>query len=138
MTGYVILTLSGSDPALEPYKAMIYSDWLNSLRYLNDWFNLIDQNAYFKTYHQVIEALLNRSNSQVRLAVLSDELDNCLGWSMSEDTTLHYLFVKRDFRRHGIGKSLLPAKVEFISHLTKTGKSLWQAKLPEAHFNPFL
>lgn len=137
MSGYRIMVLSGSDPALEPYKPMIYSDWLNSLRYLNDWFREIEQNIYFSTYHKIIEALLSRSESSVSLAVLEDDSDNCLGWSLCEGTTLHYVFVKRDFRGQGICRRLAPLEIEKITHLTKPGRAIWFAKCPNAHFNPF-
>jgi hypothetical protein len=117
---------------------MIYSDFLRTLRFGNDWFKLIDSDAYYGAYHQVIDALLSRPHSCVKLAVLSDEPDTCLGWSMSESNMLHFIYVKGDARNKGIGRSILPKEFDTITHLTTIGLSVWNNKFPNAIFNPFL
>ncbi len=143
MSVYRVITMNGSDPGLEPYRHLIFSSFLKSLRYLNPWFALIDQTAYFDMYHAVIENLLKRPMAVVKLAVLDDEpgedeTHTCLGWSLSEDNRLHYVFVKVDLRKQGIGKQLLPKDFNEISHLTVIGKHIWQRKFPKVAFNPFL
>jgi len=116
---------------------MIFKDFKRSLRHSNEWFGLIDKKIYYKVYQSVIESLLSRPESAVRLAVLADDLDNCLGWSLSESKKLHYVYVKEDFRNIGIAKSLLPKEFDQITHLTKAGQSIWQSKFPNVIFNPF-
>lgn len=138
MSSYRILTFSGSDPAIAPYRPMIYSDFMRSLRYGNAWYKLIDPSAYYPVYRAVIDQLLARRNAQVRLACLSDDLDTCLGWSLTEGDCLHYVFVKLHQRRQGIGAALVPDPVQRVSHLTKIGQAIREKHLPQVIFNPFL
>ncbi len=138
MSSYKILSLSGSDPALRSYEAMIYSDFLKSLRYGNEWYSLIDSDRYFGVYKQVIASLLKRPLSNVRLAVLTDDPDTCLGWSLSEGKSLHYVFVKKDTRLQGIATELLPKNFTQVTHLTKAGRAIWCNKYQNAIFDPFL
>lgn len=137
MSSYRVITLSGSDPALSPYRSMLYSDFLKSLRYGNDWFKEIDSKTFFTVYRGFIDAILNRVDTVVKLAVLSDDLDNCLGWSLYEGPKLHYVFVKKDYRKKGIANALLWKEFSQITHLTKTGKAIWHTKHPSVRFDPF-
>ena len=137
---YKIITLAGTDPALEPFKNLILASYMKSLRFGNDWFKDIQSECFYKYYGLYIDRLLRISGTIVKLALLSDDLDICLGWSMSQDDILHYIFVKGDIeaRRKGIGKKLLPDKVNTITHLTKIGRTIWKSKLPDVIFNPFI
>jgi hypothetical protein len=119
------------------YINMIYSKWLRSLRFGNDYFKLIEPKAYFEAYNAYIKTILERPTTTVRIAALTDDLDVALGFSVAENNTLHYVHVHRDNRKQGIGRSLVPFKVETITHITKTGLVIWAEKLPTAIFNPF-
>lgn len=134
-----ILTLSGSDPALKQYESLIYSTWLRGLRFGNPWFEDISSDAYYEAYHRVVENILSRPGCVVKLAVLSDDEDTCIGWSAAEGNTLHFVFVKGDIqaRNRGIATRLLPQNIDVITHLTKTGRVIWKKKFPNAVFNPF-
>lgn len=120
----------------ENFKGHVFSRWLKSLRYGNDFFRLINSDDYFKAYQKYIHDLLNRPGSVLRIALLPDR-DTILGWSLIEGRALHYVWVDKDQRNKGIGSNLVPVKIEVISHLTKAGMKIWNAKLPEAVFNPF-
>jgi GNAT superfamily N-acetyltransferase len=129
-----------SYPALtlpDTYRAMVFSKWLRSLRYGNDYFRLIDQDVYFSSYHTYLSNLLSSSEAIVRLAVLPDDTDIVLGFSVYRGGTLDYVHVHRDYRRTGIGSRLLPSDISSISHVTKNGISFWTATIPNAIFNPF-
>lgn len=140
MNGIKILTFSGSDPALKRYEGLLYTSFLSSLRYGNEWFKEIDADVYYEVYHKLIENLLGRRETLVKLAVLPDDPDTCIGWSISEPRVLHYIYVKGDIkaRQLGIGKQLLPLEFNTISHLTKIGKVIWKKKFKHVKFNPFL
>lgn len=120
------------------YRNMVYSKWMRSLRYGNDYFKLIDSKAYYATYDRYIGLLLERPKTVVRVALLSDDLDVALGFSVSEGHALHYVHVQKDMRNKGIGTSLVPFEVKTITHLTKNGLAIWSSKLPMASFNPFI
>jgi hypothetical protein len=143
VSSYKIVIMKGYDPLLDPYKDFIYSTFLRSLRYGNDWFKIIDSKSYHKAYQALITHILNRSNTEVRVALLSEDLDIALGWSIYEGKTLHYVYVKgsfkdqASFRQLGIGTALLPEEFTSVSHMTKLGKAIWQEKYPKVIFNPF-
>lgn len=138
MNGYKILSFSGQDPALRPYRSMVHSDFKRSLRYGNDWYKLIDSDRYYAAYGIIIDHLLKQKEAQVKLAVLADDPDVCLGWSLSEEPKLHFVFVKRDYRKQGIGAALMPKHFNQITHLTKIAFSIWNNKLKDVIFDPFI
>jgi len=117
------------------FKNLIIAPFLNSLRYGNDLFKLIDKDAYFLSYNKYIELLLQRPSTQVKFAILDDE--TVLGWRISELKTLHYIWVKKEVRRQGIGRALMPQEFDTISHITNKGINIWVNHYPNVKFNPF-
>lgn len=131
---YKIITIPSS-MLPDDYKNLIRAPFLNSLRYGNDLFKLVDRDSYFLNYSRYIEFLLQRQSLVVRAAVLIDE--TVLGWSIVEDKTLHYVWVKKELRRQGIGRSLLPKEFDTITHITNVGINIWVNKFPEVKFDPY-
>lgn len=139
LASYQVL-LYQRDELPQIYVNFILSKWLRSYRYGNDYIKLIDSDCYYRGYQGYIKRLLN-SQGRIRLAVLSDDHDVALGFSLiqsiPEGNILHYVYVHKDVRRQGIGKALVPIEIKEFTHLTKTGMKLWATKMPEAIFNPF-
>lgn len=121
----------------DQYRNMLFSEFLRSLRFGNEYFKLIEAEPYFQVYHAYFSVLLSRPESLVKIAVLTDDPDVALGWSLSEFDKLHYVYVKKDFRRTGIGRALVSEPFTRFSHVTKIALSLWTSKFPSAKFNPF-
>jgi GNAT superfamily N-acetyltransferase len=119
------------------YHHFVYSRWLRSYRYGNDFIKLIDSDAYFAAYRRYILALLSSKNSVIRIAVLTDDIDVALGFSAVRGKILDYVHVGKDYRRQGIAKHLVPEGIETITHLTKVGLRLWPTKLGKVKFDPF-
>ena len=119
------------------YHNLILSRWMRSFRYGNDYIRLIDSDSYFIAYGRYIRGILKTVNSIVRLAVLTDDTDVALGFSVIRNRTLDYVHVQKDYRHQGIGRMLVPEYIESFTHLTKTGIKLWSTKMPEAKFDPF-
>lgn len=134
---YIVKELSGTDPAFDQYKSLVLATWLRALKHGNEFFREADAKTYWAVYSKVILALLRRPTCVVRLAVMSDDHDCTVGWSVTEGTVLHFVFVKHQGRKQGIARSLVPKNITVITHITKTGKSLWKKKLEKAIFNPF-
>jgi hypothetical protein len=133
---YTILRYAG--PMLpHGYKNLILSKWMKSYRYGNDYIKLTNPDSYFAAYSKYISLLLSQSQTLVRLAVLSDDNDVTLGFSVSRNRTLDYIHVHKDFRRQGIGRMLWPSYVDSFTHLTKIGLKLWSTKCPGVIFDPF-
>lgn len=138
MNSYRVDSYTGDDAKLAPYLGFIMSNWLTTLRFTNDWFKLIEEGVYYQTYPKVVKAILARPDCRVNMAVLSDDSDICLGFSVFERTTLHYCFVQRDQRKQKIATSLVPEHINTITHLTVPGVIVWKKKLAHAAFNPFV
>ncbi len=121
----------------ETYQNFVKSKWKRTLRHGNDYFKLSDSDSFFSNYEKYLTHLFGRRDSVIRLAVLTEDPDVVLGFSLIEGNALHYVYVQHEQRNRGIGRSLVPVKIEVISHLTKAGMSVWHSKLPNAVFDPF-
>lgn len=119
------------------FQALVYSRFLKSLRYGNDYFRLIESKPYFDVYHAYLATILTRENTRVKFAVLSENHDNVLGFSITEPNKLHYCHVQKDYRRQGVAKALCSEPFHVITHLTNVGASIWNNKFPKVQFNPF-
>lgn len=117
-------------------EAFIFSTWLRGLKFGNDWFELIESAAYYKSYHAVIEAILKSPEVLIRVACLREDPEVILGYSVASGHRLHWVQVKDRWRKIGIAKSLVPQEVTIVTHLTKVGRSIL-SKHPEVRFNPF-
>ncbi len=75
----------------------------------------------------------------MRLAVLSDDPDVVLGFSVSREDVLDYVYVHKDQRRLGIARKLLPPHFTTFSHITLTAMEIWHKnpKYKQLKFNPF-
>ncbi len=123
----------------EQYTAMVFSKWLRSLRFGNDWFKDIGSDAYYKHYHNYLGRLLSSPDSIIRLAVLSDNHDIALGFSVNRKEVLDYVHVHKDYRGKGIAKKLMPAGISTISHTTHMAKQIMSHNDKYKFiFNPFI
>ena len=123
----------------QSYRNVIISRWLRSLRHLNDYFKLIDKDSYFDVYERYIKLILARPDTAIKLAVLSDDHDVVLGWSVLENNTLHYVHVKEgEARKTGISNLLIPRNIKYCTHITKHWLDIWPKKYKHIIFDPFL
>ena len=113
-------------------KSFIFSTWLLGLYHGNDWFKEIDKGIYFSTYKLIVEHLL--INSRVMVACLPDDEDVVLGYIVFKENVIHWIFVKKPWRKLGIAKLLFPSGITVCTHLTKAGKAI---KPKNISFNPF-
>ncbi len=95
--------------------------------------------AYFADYHKFIENLLAKDGSTIRLAVLSDDHDVVLGFSVSREDVLDYVHVQMDNRKLGIAKMLVPSRTTTVTHMTNLATGIWQENPNYKHikFNPY-
>lgn len=118
-------------------KDFVYSTWLNALYYGNPIFRHMNEFRFRKNYQKVLDLILKQSS--VSVCCLKDDHDVILGYSVTQSKTphhiLHFVFVKQAWRRMGIAKSLLPADITAVTHLTKTGMGM---KPRNWEFDPFL
>lgn len=118
-------------------KPFIMATFLRGLYYGETWFSQIPKDVFMDNYKRVAEALLDRPNVTIRIACLKEDPDVILGYSISKGTVLDWTYVKKAWRGAGVGRSLLPAQVTAVTHLSENGKDLMK-KIPNCIFNPFL
>ncbi len=135
-SSYSVIAYLGSELP-ETYRNMVLAKWLRTLRFGNDFFRLIESDAYFECYQVYIKNLLKRPGCVVRVAVLTDDPDTCLGFSVSMPETLDYVWSHKDNRRIGVATSLIQFPFKYITHLTTVGISIWNKKYPDVKFQPF-
>lgn len=122
--------------ANEKDRPFIMATWLKGLKFGNSWYRLIDDKIYFKVYHDVIERIITKPGVVVRVACLKEDPDVILGYSVWEADKLHWVQIKKAWRKVGIAKSLVPPTITTVTHLTDVGKSIFLVK--RLIFNPFI
>lgn len=135
VAGYVIDQVRGDELPHE-FRNLVYSKWMRSLRFGNHFFKLIDSEAYYSSYKVYIDRVLRMPLTHIRFAVLADDRDVVLGFSVVRVNILDYVHVHKDQRRLGIGANLVKG-VDTFTHLTKTGMTIWNNKYSSWKFNPF-
>lgn len=120
-------------PMEESDKSFIYSTWLRSQYYGNTWFKSIDKDIFFDNYKKIVEARL--LSADVWVSCLESDHDVVLGYSVSEGSTLHWVYVKRAWRRLGVAKELVTLPPTVVTSMTKIGKLVCPN---ESTFNPFI
>ena len=133
---YSVISYSAHDLP-QAYRGMVFAKWLRSLRFGNDYFKLVDSACYYSAYHRYISNILGKLETVVTVAVLSDDKDVALGFSVSRGNILDYVHVHKDQRKQGIGTRLIPRGIDTITHLTRTGLSIWGSKYKAWKFDPF-
>ncbi len=116
-------------------KNFIMATWLRGLYHGNMWFNLIPRDIYFKHYNKVVEAILAKPTTTIKIACLKDDPEVILGYSVYENNNLHWVQTKAAWRNIGIAKSLIPTNITTITHVSKVGVTLSIRK--NLLFNPF-
>lgn len=95
----------------------IYTTWLKSYKAYSYFAKRIRNFVFYFWHHQVVEKILNKTNTRVLIACPKSETDVILGYLIyevqdpvkyktdSEDqksNIIHYAFVKQEFRKLGI------------------------------------
>lgn len=93
--------------------AFITSSWLKSYRD-SEAVRGVPNGVYYRLHHKVLETVIPRSI--VAVAVSQDDPDQIIGWVCAERhgniLTIHYVYVKYMFRRHGVAKKLVQLLVD--------------------------
>ena len=89
--------------------------------------------SYYREAKIKIAAILDRPNTELRIAHVPDDDDAILGWAVvgSENEAVpvvYYVYVRRDARQNGIAKSLLADLVNETCEYTH--KPVIRARLP--------
>jgi ribosomal protein S18 acetylase RimI-like enzyme len=107
--------------------ALIFSSWRNAL-----WFaekrpdNEADK--FYAMTSKSIRKLLDNKENHVKIACLQEDPDEIIGYAVLNKSHLHFVYVKVDYRKKGIG-SLLTKGFETVTRpQTRIGKVLVEKK----------
>ncbi len=123
----------------DTYRPFILSKWLRSFRYGAPILKQVPSDIFYVFYGELIDKLLKKRDSFCRMAVLADDHDVILGFSVTRFQVLDYIYVHKDCRRQGIARSLLPGGIKYVTHLTKLGHKIMDnnPKYDHLSFNLF-
>jgi hypothetical protein len=115
----------------------IFSTWLRSFRYSSTFANEISKEVYYEFHTKVIDRILSRIPT-IYIACDKTSPDTIFGYILGEGEVLHFIYVKKDFRKLGIGSTLLDTYgiPKYISHLTKSAKKFIENN-PTVRYNPY-
>lgn len=115
----------------------IKQTWLKCYR--NSAFaRAIRDSVFFAFHHPIVERILARPGTAIRVACLPDAPEVILGYLVHEGGVVHWVYTKGAFRRLGIASRLaegLPADFAFTHRTTEAEAML--RKYPNATYNPY-
>lgn len=114
---------------------LIYASFLRGLYYDNEFFNMIPKKEFMENYKGALTSLLDKS--KITIACLKEDPDVIVGYTITNPSVLHWVYVKSSWRKQGVAKLLLPTIPTFFSHFTSLGLSLNKQKNYNLIFNPF-
>lgn len=111
----------------------VMSTFLKGVYYGNTNHQLVEKDIFMANYKLLAQVLID--SSAVIVACLKDDHDVILGYSIvsPDTTTAHWVFVKKAWRGRGIGRALIPAVPQQITHFTHSEK-----ETPKEGLNKFL
>lgn len=86
-------------PARETDVDFIMDVWLKHYR---DHAKKVRNTEYYDGHREAIRRLFARDKTQLIVACNRESTDVVLGWLCFDDSTVHYAYVKYDFRRSGV------------------------------------
>ncbi len=116
----------------------IYATMLRGLYHGCELYGLIEKEAFYSNYEQVLAKLLLKPVLELKIACLTLEPEVILGYALAEPGVLHFVYIKSPFRGQNIAKQLLAScsEIRFVTHLTKSGNAI---RLKKGWvYNPFL
>lgn len=119
----------------------IKATWLNSIFYGSETFKHIPKSTFMHHYSPLLEKIilgdLNVPANKIFVACLKDDEDAIIGYTVHNgDNTLHFVYVKEDFRRIGVGTILLETlpNPQYSTHFIEASKN----RFKHLTFNPFI
>lgn len=126
-------------------EAFVFSGILNSLYYGSPARHVIRERIFFAEHHALLEEIMRRPKAAILVASLKDDPDVAIGFALAElgdRPCLHYVYVKKPFRRYGIARALwqtlgLDLGSASYSHDTFAWRDVIR-RYPGAIYNPYL
>lgn len=118
-------------------EAFVCSTFLRNLYYSSTFWKQCRKDKFMEFYHVFIERLLSKPTTETVILCLNDDDDVIIGYSIiTPENVLHFVYVKRDWRRNGFSNLLVPNTIKIITHLTDLGDTIYRKKR-HLEFDPF-
>lgn len=133
-------SIRGALPSDIPF---IYHSWIQSMHHDSRLGKSCLTEVFLQGQTQVIDAILSEPDTDIHVACDLTEHDVIFGYMVfQKPRTLHYVFVKKDFRRFGIADYfatwMMPQEDVEYTHRTESTKSFIIKNYPQMTYNPFL
>lgn len=121
----------------------VYSDWLHS--HWDTAKGRMPKTVYMTGQHRLIDELLRRTSNNVLIACTDESPTHILGWAAGEQlagvAVFHFAYVRKEYRRLGIGRRLIEALAQGCrgrqhTHETKSAEAFIRAI--GSTFNPYI
>lgn len=116
----------------------IFATWLRCYKHSSAFARRVPDKTFYLHHHAVVAGILDRA--EVTVATLADSDSTIIGYSVREPGVLHFVYVKKAFRRMGVATQLLAGTDVngcVFTHWTE-GWDLLSKKWPNAQYNPYL
>lgn len=101
----------------------IFSSWRNALWYSEDRDENLS-NIFYRRANQEIKHLIKDFFTTVKIACLSDDHDQIVGYSVMKKDNLEFVYVKKDYRKQGVAKLLSKGFKTISEPFTIEGRSI--------------
>lgn len=131
-----LLAIRDYEPSDENF---VFSSALNGIYYGSTLFSKIKKLIFLNNYRQVIRLVMGKPTTRIKIACMRDDPNEIKGYSIlvNNEKALMWVFVKKDWRKNGIGRALVPDTVIEITNLTPIGEAILK-KFEHVSFNPFV
>lgn len=117
----------------------IFSTWVKGMASGTEYNALINRQQFVYHFGEFVKKRVLSPGILIMVAALKENEDVILGYSVvqrvKDKNALHWVYVKREWRRLGLMKDLLPSQIDFVTSMTKVGKKL---KPKHIEYNPFI
>ncbi len=121
-------------PAIDSDKAFIISTWLSGQYHGSPYWSQMPKEVFYSEYTEIINSILHNPDTRVNVAILSDDPNVLLGFTVYSRTTMHWIYTKKDYRSSGIMRLLWPNNITTASSTTLPGAAI--ARKKKLIFNP--
>lgn len=100
-------------------RNFLFKTWLEGLRHGNEIFKKTNIYSFHKAYQSLIERLLAKPETTVKVAALKEDLDVIVGYAVTRPETIDWCFVKKGWRNLKIARDLVShIEPKKVSNLT--------------------
>jgi GNAT superfamily N-acetyltransferase len=124
--------------------AFFYKSCLHHYKHSSLYTRYINDEVFYDSHHYLITQCLRRPTAVLRFASLAEDPNIVFGfiWADLEPETVHYIYVKKAFRRLGIARLLIDDVFDddqeiYFTHMTRDAGFIIE-KIKGFIYNPYL